>query len=1595
MAPQSDGGQQDRPPGKGKKKNKKNFQKRFEGSEPSLKGFIFDYVGERNPEQWNRTKDELKTYVGRTYKKYTGDFLKAMDELTLTNPTEPPEPEDRADVIAGFRWKSEFAKFNDKIDHYNDFRTGLFSVVMGQCSASMKDRVKSHQDYPQVNQSQDGVQLLSIIEKVLHTFEARQKIDVALDEIEEAYYLLKQGKDTPLQKFHETFKGQVQVMEDVGITFANQALVDAIAKANGRASNPSNADREEAKQRAIATRFLRACNSKHQGYRTHLSDSYLDGSDYYPKTAHDAYNIMQRREDARLQNPRSEDDDGLAFTQDGEGVALTTHGEPDAQQKPAKDSCQLSPDINGRTFAGVKCYQCQGMGHYASSCPKKEDADGANSCPKKEEDTDGANMCITGFSFSQPRLPIPKTWILLDSQSTVDLFCNEGLLTNIRESNTDMNIHCNAGVRKINKIGDLPGYGPVWYDPQAIANILSLRNVKTKYSVVYDSNKDGSFTVTKPCGKTFKFEESDSGLFYLDTRKDDSKGNVETVLVNTVANNRSNYTDADYSRAVTARQMLIKIGRPNIRDFENVIRQNAIPNCPVTIRDIRMAEDIFGPDIGSLKGKTTRRKPHRIRTDFIQLLPASVMQHYRRVTICGDLMHVNGVMMLITVSRNIKFHTVSIVNNKRTSTLLNQFKQINKVYRRAGFECEAALLDGAFEPLRDGLGELGITLNTTSRDEHVGEAERAIRTIKERMRAIHNTLPFKKLPTRLLIEMAKSCVFWINALPQRNGVSKQLSPRTIITGMSIDYRRHCQYEFGEYVQTHEEHDNTMAPRTIGALALRPTGNAQGGYYFYNLSSGRIVNRNRATKVPMPGDVIERVELLADRHNAMPGLAFGDQHRQPGPEIQEDVADDISNGTEMIEFEVENEVVDGIAQDQDDPDEDYQGALNRNMDDRYGRRTGVYNLRARKEPNFGPRYAMVTTSDQRQSTGVRSPKPVRSTGVQHTSAVRSPAEETESTETEPGTLVTAQMGLKQGLKKFQEAGMAAVKKEIAQLHYRRVMRPRKRSELTRQERRRALGYLMFLKRKRNGKVKARGCADGRPQREYTRREDATSPTVANESVFITAVIDGAENREVAVVDVPGAFMQAEMDELVHVRLTGVIVDVLMEIDPSYQQFMCIERGVKVIYVELLKALYGTLRAARLFWMKLTEHLESWGFEPNPYDPCVANKLVNGKQLTVAWHVDDLKISHQDVEVVDAFIEDMRATFGTETPLSESRGKVHDYLGMTLDYSTPGKVIISMVDYVKGMIDGMAPDMSGRAPTPAASHLFQTRDNAVPLEHGRKEIFVHLVMQGLYLSQRARPDIRTAISFLCSRIKCPDEDDYLKLRRLMQYLQGTVDLVLVLDGSDIGKVQWWVDASYAVHDDTKGHTGGTMSMGGGSVYSTSTKQKLVSRSSTESEVIGVYDVMPQVIWTSEFLRAQGYEIEQAVLYQDNMSAMLLEKNGRASSSKRTKHMNIRYFYIKDMIDRGEISIEHCPTELMLADYFTKPLQGRLFYRLRDQIMNVDPNSEYHSDHRSVLKSDDVKTSDQPTDERRRHWRNLVEACEPPIGDTDTDPRSGRQK
>jgi hypothetical protein len=297
----------------------------------------------------------------------------------------------------------------------------------------------------------------------------------------------------------------------------------------------------------------------------------------------------------------------------------------------------------------------------------------------------------------------------------------------------------------------------------------------------------------------------------------------------------------------------------------------------------------------------------------------------------------------------------------------------------------------------------------------------------------------------------------------------------------------------------------------------------------------------------------------------------------------------------------------------------------------------------------------------------------------------------------------QYSLKRALNKFKVKAEEAASKELMQLHMKDTFEPQDVKALTGDQKKSALESLMFLKEKREGTIKGRMCADGRKQREGSTKSDATSPTVALESVLITANICAFERRYVAIVDVPGAFQTADMDEKVIMCLRGRLAEPAPNI---YRKFISIDnKGSSILYVKLQKALYGCLRSAFMFYLKLVKDLETEGYELNPYDPCMANKIVAGAQFTKTWHIDDLKLSHASSDEVTKTIEWLKSIYGQD--MRVSRGKKHDYLGMDLDYSNDGEVKITMINYLKGFLEDFPEAIVKTAATPAAGHLFTIR------------------------------------------------------------------------------------------------------------------------------------------------------------------------------------------------------------------------------------------------------------------------------------------------
>jgi len=248
------------------------------------------------------------------------------------------------------------------------------------------------------------------------------------------------------------------------------------------------------------------------------------------------------------------------------------------------------------------------------------------------------------------------------------------------------------------------------------------------------------------------------------------------------------------------------------------------------------------------------------------------------------------------------------------------------------------------------------------------------------------------------------------------------------------------------------------------------------------------------------------------------------------------------------------------------------------------------------------------------------------------------------------------------------------------------------------------------------------------------------------------------------------------------------------------------------------------------------------------------------------------------------------------------------------------------------------VDGESKTPAGNSLFESDDGEKLLGKDEADWFHRQVAKLLYLAKRTKPECLTAVAYLATRVTKSTETDKQKLIRLLKYVRSSKEQGIRLRPGKLGiVVRCYVDAAYGLHDDGKSVTGSAIVIGdGGPVHAKSSKQKIVTKSSTEAEYVGTSDSINQAIYLKEFLIEQGHDCKQIILYQDNQSCMTLIKKGK-SRSERTRHMSIRQFWIAERVNNGEIKVEYLPTEDMLANILTKPVQGGQFVKERKLLTN----------------------------------------------------------
>jgi hypothetical protein len=464
--------------------------------------------------------------------------------------------------------------------------------------------------------------------------------------------------------------------------------------------------------------------------------------------------------------------------------------------------------------------------------------------------------------------------------------------------------------------------------------------------------------------------------------------------------------------------------------------------------------------------------------------------------------------------------------------------------------------------------------------------------------------------------------------------------------------------------------------------------------------------------------------------------------------------------------------------------------------------------------------------------------------------------------------------------------------------------------------------MFLKDKYKAdgsfdKVKGRLCAQG-DKEDPEMVGDTFSPTVNPISVFTQLQITAKEGMQLSSYDIKGAFLISPLgdDKRVFLRIPRDVVEHWVRLYPERAEF--VDNGF--IYVELNKYMYGLREAPKAFHQNLDAALQDMGFTTNKADPCIYTLVTAEGRLLLSTHVDDLLLSAPTLRAQQWFERELTKTFEITSQYENL-----SYLGMSIKYDQEIAVIkVSQRGFSQEIVETQIDGKLRRAPPTPSTEDISTRNLTSPPTD--KQQYLSLVMSLMYLARLTRPDLLFSVTTLATRSADPRESDAAHLRRVVRYLEGTLDRGLVFSGDVELTPKVYADASHSIHHDGKGHAGIFITLGSAPVLSRCFKIKLTTRSTSESELYTLEEASTYTEWYLLLLRGLGIKTNQPMpIYQDNKSTIIMAMVG--GHFQRTKHFLVRQSFIKDQIDSGFCVLKYLKSEDMLADMMTKSLSSTL--------------------------------------------------------------------
>ena len=1227
---------------------------------------------------------------------------------------------------------------------------------------------------------------------------------------------------------------------------------------------------------------------------------------------------------------------------------------------------QLSAEEKAEKLKRIKCYECHEMGHYSSKCPKKK----AQAKAVKKEQAKSADVNVTlinnyesdedeyGNIFMTKVTVLPSVEnlqqeiddneILLDNESQASVIKNRKLLSNIRKAKTTLHIYgANAdGVPlTANQVGDLGEFGEVYFHPKMRANVLSFALVRKKNDISYDNDRN-QFTVTTASGMCYNFLER--RRLYTCVWGKDICQSVQS-LVSTVAENEKRYPAHLVRRAKEARRLAACLGYESDHTMWKILHTGAYANMGITPDDVRRAREIYGPAVPQLKGTTTKRK-NEMKLPF-QIEYNAMKDQKLHV----DIMFVAQVPFLLGVSKPLNLTICLYLKSKDGRMVRQALISIIQCHQMYDFNIRDLSCDDENVLLAAGSNLEGVAVHPKGPGKHEKVAESKARRLKERMRAILHSLPYE-LPMKLLKWLIAFVVLLKNQVPV-TGAGTNFSPRELLTGVKTDAKTALRIAFGVYVQVVEpEMDNSLKPRTKGAIALYPTGNDQGSVKFFCLSTQKVITRTSWVELPMSSDVIAYINSLSEGEGKRlprdPEVRIGtkvledsgeddvalDPPAQQGrfvqkppfhhpPLLENQLIDDVDE-EENKTFEEENVKIDEVEQEKAPVEENLvDTSVPVTVNDEENQDFDVVD-----EDNEEPESSQY---DFDKPETLILPNRCRQNAARDYAALVGKRSKPKSDSSHMLVIIANEktanfvfnLTIREGLERHGRIAEESIRKELSGIMFKDSWDPIYPDAVA-SVKSKIIPSRMFLREKflANGifdVLKSRLVAGGHRQ-DRSLYPDTSSPTPATSSIFIVASIAAKEGRFVSTMDIGSAYLNAAMEgEPVFMKLDAQVARQLCEVAPSYREY---KNERHEIVVKLKKALYGCVQSAKLWYKHIRSTLERIGFTTNPEDVCVFNRGdVSTAQCTIVVYVDDLFVSCKDINIIDEVENHLKSTY---QKITVHKGHFHSYLGMNFNFEKVGCVEISMEGYISGLLKDY--NITNTVTTPANERLLDPSVGGEPLSEKESKYLHTLVARLLYVGTRVKPQIMYSVNFLCTRVNKFTRGDYNKALRVLEYLNGDIKSGLSLCIGENMVINLFVDASFATHCDGKSHSGCVVQLGQASVVSASTKQRLVTKSASEAELVGACDMYGRGVGIKLFVCGQGYDIAKVLLHQDNTSTINLIKNGQPSS-QRTRHINVKYYYLREQIELGDLEVVHTRTESMVADILTKPVQGKLFLKL----------------------------------------------------------------